>query len=305
MEINMTTGLNRRDFFPQHAMSRRLFLAVSGAASLRFASAAGPVRFGMAVSSVAEEFGKDPLGTLRAVAKMGHQVVEFSTPRYLHWTTQQAKDVRKVLDDVGMPCHSTHNYGETLTAEQLPKIIELNHIIGSKCVIASGNKMGELGEGAEGGKVPGGLDGFKRLADRLTVLSKKITAEGLQLGYHNHTFEFIPIDGKIPMELVAANTPKEVLLQLDAGPCVQAKADPVAWIKANPGRIRSIHCKDWAPGPGNRVIFGEGVTPWREIFAAAESVGGTEDYLIEQLGSPAPDFEVARRSVENWKKLRG
>ena len=286
-------------------MSRRLFLAVSGAAaSTRFASAVGSVRFGMAVSSVPEEYDKDPLGTLRAVAKIGHQVVEFSTPRYFHWTTQQARDVRKVLDDVGMPCHSTHNYGETF-AEGLPKIIELNHIIGSKCVIVSGNNMGAMAEGANGGRIPGGLDGFKKLADQLTGLSKKLQPEGLQIGYHNHTFEFMPIDGKIPMELMAANTPKEVLLQLDAGPCVQAKADPVAWIKANPGRIRSIHCKDWAPGPGNRVIFGEGVTPWRQIFAAAESVGGTEDYLIEQLGSPAPDFEVARRSIENWKKLRG
>jgi sugar phosphate isomerase/epimerase len=45
------------------------------------------------------------------------------------------------------------------------------------------------------------------------------------------------------------------MLQLDVGTCVAAKADPVAWINANPGRIKSIHCKDWAAGtrePGTK-----------------------------------------------------
>jgi sugar phosphate isomerase/epimerase len=110
------------------------------------------------------------------------------------------------------------------------------------------------------------------------------------------------------MDVIAANTPKEFTLQLDVGTCVEAGADPVAWIKANPGRIRSLHLKDWAPGPseqekGYRVLFGEGVCPWKAIFAVAEATGGVEYYLIEQESSRFPEMETARLCLENWKKL--
>jgi sugar phosphate isomerase/epimerase len=80
----------------------------------------------------------------------------------------------------------------------------------------------------------------------------------------------------------------------------------VAWIDVNPGRIHCIHCKDWAPGPdkGYRVLFGEGVSPWTKIFAAAEAKGGIEYYLIEQEGSRFPELETAERCLANWKKLK-
>jgi sugar phosphate isomerase/epimerase len=128
----------------------------------------------------------------------------------------------------------------------------------------------------------------------------------LRTGYHNHQEEFVPLDGKRPIEVLAGNTPKEVMLQLDVGTCEEAGSDPVAWIEANPGRIRCIHCKDWAPGAdkGYRVLFGEGVSPWTKIFAAAESAGGIEYYLIEQEGSRYPELDTAERCLATWKKLR-
>ena len=96
------------------------------------------------------------------------------------------------------------------------------------------------------------------------------------------------------------------MLQLDVGTCIEVGSDPVAWINANPGRINSLHCKDWAPGEGKgyKVLFGEGVAPWPKIFQAAESTGGVEYYLIEQEGSRFPSLETAERCLANFKKLR-
>ena len=74
------------------------------------------------------------------------------------------------------------------------------------------------------------------------------------------------------MDIIATRTPKDVVLQFDVGTCVEAGADPMAWIKANPGRIKSLHCKDWASAAkGYAVLFGEGDAPWKRIFEAAES----------------------------------
>jgi sugar phosphate isomerase/epimerase len=117
----------------------------------------------------------------------------------------------------------------------------------------------------------------------------------------------VPLEGHRPIEIIAANTPREMMLQLDVGTCMEAGSDPVAWINATPGRINSLHCKDWAAGEGKgyRVLFGEGDAPWSMIFQAAESAGGVEYYLIEQEGSRFTSLETAERCLANWKKLRG
>ena len=150
-----------------------------------------------------------------------------------------------------------------------------------------------------------GLDGWKKVGDTLTTACEKFRPAGLRGGYHNHQTEFQPLEGKRPIEVIAANTPKDFMLQLDVGTCVEVGSDPVAWIKANPGRINCLHCKDWAPGEGYQVLFGEGESPWKAIFAAAESVGGVEYYLIEQEGSRFPPLETAQRCLDAWKKMRG
>jgi len=79
--------------------------------------------------------------------------------------------------------------------------------------------------------------------------------------------------------------------------------DPVAWIDRNPGRIRSIHVKDWSPQKEYRVLTGEGSSPWKKIFAAAENVGGIEYYLIEQEGSDYSEMETAQRCLTAFRKL--
>jgi sugar phosphate isomerase/epimerase len=107
--------------------------------------------------------------------------------------------------------------------------------------------------------------------------------------------------------VLAANTVKDVVLQLDVGTCLEVGSDPVAWIDNNPGRIISMHCKDWSPeaGKGYKVLFGEGVAPWKKIFAAAESTGGIEFYLIEQEGSAYPPMETADRCLKAFRQMHG
>ena len=140
---------------------------------------------------------------------------------------------------------------------------------------------------------------------------KQLEPHGLSAGFHNHHSEWAKLEnGQSVIEIIAANTPKQFVLQLDVGTCEEAGADPVAWVKANPGRIKSMHLKDWAPGAqgdekGYRVLFGEGVTPWRELMAAAESVGGMEYFLIEQEGSRFSEFETAKKCLENWRRMFG
>jgi sugar phosphate isomerase/epimerase len=243
---------------------------------------------------------RDLPGTVTAVAKMGYEVVEFWAP-YYDWTPAQAKDVRKLLDDLGIKCNSTHNSGAAVTPEGFKKAIELNQIIGSKAIIqASAPAAAQRG-------APVTIDQWKELAARLTSFAEQLRPLGMAAGYHNHASEWPLIQDQRPMDIIAANTPKDVILQFDVGTCVEAGADPVAWINANPGRIKSVHCKDWGAGQGRgySVAFGEGDAPWLKIFDAVEKTGGIEYYLIEQEQSPpGQQLAMAEKCMANWKKLK-
>src|SRR5581483_925617 len=108
------------------ALSRRSFLAVS-AAALAGAGRAAPrsIPIGLALYSVRNALAKDLPGTVQAVGKMGYQVVEFFSP-YFDWTPDYARQVRKIMDDSGLRCNSTHNGPPSFTPDGLKKAQELN-----------------------------------------------------------------------------------------------------------------------------------------------------------------------------------
>jgi sugar phosphate isomerase/epimerase len=225
---------------------------------------------------------------------MGYGVVEFYSP-YFKWTPPYAKEVRAQMDDLGLRCYSTHNGFDSFTpGPNITRAIELNQILGARYIVLASAPRTT------------GVDGWKKLSERLTTAAEELKPHGLYAGYHNHQAEWAKLEnGQRIMEVIAANTPKEFALQLDIGTCEEAGVDPVEWIKANPGRIKMIHLKDWSKDKGYKVLFGEGMTPWKEVLAAAESVGGIDFYLIEQEGSRLSEFETAKQCLENWKALRG
>jgi sugar phosphate isomerase/epimerase len=278
-----------------NSLSRRAFLALAGTLPLaaRAALAASKAQVGIELYSVRGFLMKDLMGTVRGIAAMGYPEVEFYSP-YLQWTPQYAADVRKLLDELNVKCPSTHNGANAIVGDELSKAIELNRAIGSKAIIVASPGPAKT------------ADDFRALADRLNAAADRLRPLGMVTGFHNHAMEWKPLDGERPMDILASRTAKDVVLQLDIGTCVEAGADPVAWIKANPGRIKSMHCKDWASdGRGYAVNFGEGAAPWKAIFQAAESVGGIEHYLIEQEAGPAEEqMKRAEQCLANWRKMR-
>ena len=302
---------------PSHdPLTRRDFLAQSGATAALLAAApmrpdlamtrvhgdAAPlskIPIGIELYAVRNELRRDLPATLRAVKGYGYEVVEFFAP-YLGWTIPYAKTVRTMLDDLGMRCYSTHNgIASLVPGDTMTKAIEINQVLGSRMIVLASPPMQASGP-----------DDWKKLAAQLAAASATLAPHGLAAGFHNHSAEWQKTsDGQRPMDILASNTPNEFVLQLDVGTAMQAGADPVAWITAHPGRIRSVHLKDWAPGDEKdeksfRVLFAEGASPWKRIITALESTGGVEFYLMEQEGSRFSELETARRCLATWKRMR-
>jgi len=249
------------------------------------------IPIGLELYSVRDALQKDPEATVRAVADMGYECVEFYGP-YYDWTEPQAKQIRKLLDDLGIRCNSTHNDEEYFSAEKIQHARNLNLILGSKYLVMASADLGN------------GPDRWRALADSLNAAAEQLDASGLKVGYHNHEPEFTASSGTRPIEVLAKNTKSSVMLQLDVGTCIEAGSDPVAWVNANPGRIQCMHCKDWSPELGYKAIFGQGIGKWNAIFDAAEKIGGIEYYLIEQEGSAYTPLETAEKCLAAFRKVR-
>ena len=254
---------------------------------------AGVIPVGLELYSVRNELQRDPEATVRAVAKMGYQCVEFYAP-YFEWSEPQTKQMRKLLDDLGIRCFSTHNASSSMNPENIRKARDRNLILGSKYVVMAS-------AGPDERRLD--VDGWRAVADWLNFAADLLERSGLKAGYHNHQPEFTRVGDQRPIEILAKYTKPSIMLQLDVGTCIEAGSDPVAWIRANPGRIRSLHCKDWSPDTekGYKVLFGEGSADWKNIFAAAESVGGVEYYLVEQEGSRFSELETAQRCLQAYR----
>src|SRR5258706_139949 len=135
------------------AISRRTFIALSGAIPVAMAAPAKKIPVGLELYSVRDELAKDLVGTVRAVAKMGYEVVEFFSP-YYGWTTEYAQDVRKLMDDLGIRCNSTHNGANAFTADGVYKAIELKHTLGPKSIAMADGHKATGPDGSETGARP-------------------------------------------------------------------------------------------------------------------------------------------------------
>src|SRR5207248_8447391 len=156
-------------------VSRRTFLAIS--ATLPFAlrtRAASSIPVGLELYSVRKELQRDPQATVRAVAKMGYQCVEFYAP-YFQWSEDETKQMRKLLDDLGIRCFSTHNDSSNVNAENMAKARDRNLILGCKyLVVASSHPH------------PTALDRWKTVADELNTAAEKLAPYGTKVVDHDH-----------------------------------------------------------------------------------------------------------------------
>ncbi len=221
--------------------------------------------------SIRNDCAKDFDAALEAVAKMGFDAVEFAG---YHSYSQNAKGLRKRLDDLGLKVAATHIGTNTLVGDNLPATIEFHQIIGCKYLCVPGD--GRFSK----------PDESKELAEIFNRIAEQLKPHGMFTGYHNHTHEFKKDGDKTYWELFAERTSKDVVLQQDVGWTTAAGADPVAMIRNYPGRSKVIHCKPTVVGDRGKAYIGQDSVAWKPILAACQEVGGTEWLTVEQEQYP-------------------
>src|SRR5207245_399172 len=134
------------------------------------------------------------------------------------------------------------------------------------------------------------LDGYKRVARLFNRAGAVARDLGLQFAYHNHDFEFARLGGRVPYDVLLAETdPKLVALELDLYWITKGGGKPLAYFARYPGRFHMVHVKDMdkTRARGSAAV-GRGVTGFKKIFARSAQAG-IKHYFVEH-DQPADPF---------------
>ena len=225
-------------------------------------------------------------GTLRSVADIGYDEVEFAG-----YYDRSPEEVRGLLDELGLAAPSTHVPLSALR-DDLDGVIQTAQSVGHEYVVCPWLPDEERGS----------IEGYRQLAQLFNDVGRQLQAENLQFGYHNHAFEFEPIDGQRPYDvLLEATDPAHVTMELDLYWIVEAGHDPLTYFEQYPGRFGLSHVKDRTED-GAMVAVGEGAIDFATMFAHSDQAG-LQKYIVEH-DSPDDPLASIQASYEYLRQLR-
>jgi len=291
----MVAKVNRRTFFQGITAAALLTRHFAWAVDNHRAD-----KIGLSLYTVRREMERDFEVTLAKVAAVGYREVEFAG--YFNHSPQ---DVRAVLDRHGLVALSTHVDYKSLAVENWPRVIDASKIIGTSYIV---NPW--IDDDVR--KQP---DGWRRAAETFNRAGEASKKAGIQFAYHNHFFEFQPVNGKLPYDILLQECdPDLVKMEMDLCWITVGGGDPVAYFNRYPGRFPMVHAKDMKKIPSDKTHLtfdtltpdmtevGSGIIDWKRIFAHSEKAG--IKYYIVENDEPKSAFDDIRISYQYLNSLR-
>jgi sugar phosphate isomerase/epimerase len=224
--------------------------------------------------SVKNQVSSDFKGTLRELAKMGFQGVEFAG-EFGEFANNPA-GLKQFLSSLGLEVSGAHIHFDKLTVDKFVQTVEFYRAIGTTLLIVPYDERAFSPNGVE------------QVVSELTALAKKLAPFGMQIGYHNHDKEFDAYQGTTYWDYIAQSTSDDVVLQQDVGWTTYAGKDPVEYVRRYPGRTVTTHYKVRLPEgtEGKLPIIGQDTIDWPALIKANIEVGGTRWLVVEQEEYP-------------------
>jgi sugar phosphate isomerase/epimerase len=235
--------------------------------------------------TVRAETESDFAGTVRRVADMGYDGVEFAGYGGL-----SAVDLAALLRETDLRVAGTHVSMEALEEDFASQIDYCDAIQCPYLVLASlPVKRRDEGD-------------IEELAPFFDTVGLKCRDRGITFGYHNHDFDFARINGHTLLDsLLEKSDPELMQLELDVYWAASAGIDPRDFLRRHAGRIPLIHIKDMA-ADGAPADVGDGTLDLPGILAAAREAGTRWSIVENDEPGPKP-LESAKRSLANLRKL--
>ena len=241
---------------------------------------------------VREGIAKDFPGTIKILADAGFHHIELCSPvgyddsGFGGLAKYKGAELRKMLNDWGVQCISSHFSMEELRKNQEERIAWAKDLGLTQMLVAS-----------LGGPEHPTMDDVKRAADEYNKIGEKAAAAGIQQGLHNEGFETSSVDGHRTYDLLfGLLDPKLVKFQFQIS-TISEGFDAAEYFTKYPGRFISMHVQGWSAKTKKIVPVGQGTLDWKKIFTAA-GPAGVKNYFVEM------DFEKMKASVPYLRSLK-
>jgi sugar phosphate isomerase/epimerase len=292
--------------------TRRDFLKISGAGAFaamalsEYGFMADNKSTGIALQlyTIRDAMDADVKGSLKKVADIGYKYVELAKYADGKFYGFEPKEFKKIVSDLGMEILSSHTQVEAqgITLDNAKKMAEDHAKLGVKyCVqpwvVEEARKT---------------VASFQKMVADWNKVGEIMKATGIQFGYHNHNFEFAPLEGKVPyFDIFLAELDKNlVTMELDLFWLTKAGQNPVEIFKKYPGRFQLFHMKDMytkqAPfftttGVNDFAPVGEGLINFKEILAAKDIAGMKYMIVEEDKSRNDKPFDDIKTSITNLR----
>ena len=265
----------------------------TGASAAGAASAAGGgrrlSRVGFQVYTARDLAQRDLAGTLQQLAQIGYKDVEL-----FQYHGKSAQEVRSMLDANGLRSPSLHVPIDRLrNAEEWKKVIADAKVVGHEYLTIPWVAENDRDS----------VESWQRIGAQLNEGARAAQAEGLKVAYHNHEFEFKPVGGRVPMDILASETdPALVSFELDCYWAFHAGQDPVQFMTSHPNRVKMLHIKDSGGAPEHKMLdVGAGTIPWKSVLATGAQQG-VQHHFVEH-DNPGDAMASARASYQYLSTL--
>lgn len=245
---------------------------------------------GLQLYSIKEETNRDFLGTLKKVAQMGYDGVQFAG-----FFDTPAKTVKEVLSNVGLRPAGSHTGYHLLVSDELPKTLEYNYELGNQLIICP----------YLGAEIRTTLDDYKRIAEVFNRVGEICKRDGFQFAYHNHAYEFESHAGKTGYQILLEETdPQLVQYELDCFWVAHSGIDPASFIEEHHSRFITLHIKDMKEEAGKRVSteVGHGQLDIQAIVEKGKKAG-VSWFVIEQEEFERNPLEAVEMGFNHLQQL--
>ncbi len=282
-------SLSRRDF------TKRI-LAAGATMSAGILSLTGcnmknnkQIPIGIQLYTVRDHLKNDFTGTVKKIAEIGYNAVEFAG--YGGLTSTQ---IVQLLKETGLLCAGTHIGFEALEND-LQGTIDFHKEINSPNIVVP-SMPGKWREN--------GLESVTAFAKKMDEYGQAVKDAGIQLCYHNHSFEFDKIEGKTIFDIIFETThPEFVQIEMDVAWVHHAGVNPAELIARYSDRCPMLHLKDLADSEKTQPVpVGSGIVDIPAVLEAGQKAG-VAWYIVEQdssTGSILEDIEKSLKYLRNY-----
>jgi len=289
MNRTSTKTMRRREFIQTAS-----FAAV-GLLSLPSFMAAAKTKKGLGLQlyTLRETMPKDPKGVLKQVASYGYTELETYGYRDGKLFGMDNAEFGNYVKSLKMKVTSGH-YGLDVIRGDWEKAVLDAKAIGQKYMVCPYLNDGERKS----------IDDYKRRCEEFNKAGEVCNKHGIRFGYHNHAFEFMELEGKIPFDVMLAELdPKKVGMEMDIFWVVNAGFDPVKYFEKYPGRFEQWHVKDMDKSDKNKnADVGTGSIDYKPIFAKAKQ-SGLKHFYVEQESYPGEPIKSVEASAKYMKTI--